>query len=107
MSTSSDTIESQATAAPDIPQSELPVPHSSLGSRNGKVARLSKRFATKSMIGLLDGISYPDIIERLGEPRQKPKARQPLLSGKNGEHQVWLAEQAFLAQTRAAAGVHR
>src|SRR5882724_40972 len=100
MSTSSDSIESQASAAPDIPQSELPVPHSSLGRANGKVARLAKPIRDQINDWLLDGISYPDIIERLGEQGKNLKPDN-LSQWKKREHQVWLAEQAFLAQTRA------
>src|SRR5438105_8424368 len=100
MNTSSNTIDSQATAAPDIPQSELPTPHFSLGRANGKVARLPKPLRDQINHWLLDGISYPDIIERLGEQGKNLKPDN-LSQWKKREHQVWLAEQTFLAQTRA------
>jgi hypothetical protein len=66
---------------------------------NGKVARLPKHLRDQINHGLLDGLSYPDIIERLGEPGNDLKPDN-LSEWKKRGYPSWLLGQAFLEQTR-------
>ena len=67
---------------------------------NGKVARLPRPLRDQINLWLLDGLSYPDIIQRLGELGKDLKPAH-LSEWKKRGHQDWLLEQAWLAQTRA------
>ncbi|HWX21140.1 MAG TPA: hypothetical protein VN578_14670 [Candidatus Binatia bacterium] len=67
---------------------------------NGKVSRLPKSIRDQINQWMLDGVSYPDIIERLGEHGKDLKPDN-LSQWKKRGHQDWLLEQAWLAQTRA------
>lgn len=49
---------------------------------------------------MLDGLSYPNIIQRLGD-QGKNLIPDNLSPWKKRGHQDWLLEQAWLAQTRA------
>jgi hypothetical protein len=67
---------------------------------NGKVARLPKPLRDQINQWVLDGASYPDIIQRLGD---HGKGLNPghLCEWKKRGFQDWLLEQAWLAETRA------
>jgi len=67
---------------------------------NGKVARLPKPLRDQVNHGLADGLSYPNIIERLGE-HGKDLRPDNLSEWKKRGHQVWLLEQTWLAEIRA------
>jgi hypothetical protein len=80
----------------DSPPESVPV----LDHRgNGKVARLPKAIRDQINHWLLDGLSYTDIIERLGEPGKHLNADH-LSEWKKRGYQSWLMGQAFLEQTR-------
>jgi len=66
---------------------------------NGKVARLPKNIRDQVNHWLVDGLTYPEIIERLGEHGKDFKPDN-LSQWKKRGHQDWLAEKAFLEQTR-------
>lgn len=68
--------------------------------RNGNVARLSKAVRDRVNHWIEDGVSYREIIERLGE-EGKGIDISNLSRWKDGGYQDWLAEQAFVARTRA------
>ncbi len=67
---------------------------------NGKVARLPKPLRDQINHWLTDGVSYPDIIERLGDHGKDLKPDN-LSQWKKRGHQDWLLEQNWLAETRA------
>jgi len=66
----------------------------------GKVARLPKPVRDKICNWMLDGLSYPDIIQQLG-PDGKDLNPGHLCEWKKRGYQDWLLEQAWLAETRA------
>ncbi len=68
--------------------------------RNGNVARLSKAVRDKVNGWIEDGVTYGEIIERLGEDGKGLDASN-LSRWKDGGYQDWLAAQAFVARTRA------
>jgi len=67
---------------------------------NGKVARLPKSVRDQINQWILDGATYPQIIARLGPAGADLKPGHLSEWRKRG-HQDWLAEQAFIARTRA------
>ena len=94
------------TARPaDSPPEPAPQPASAKesghdGRANGKVARLPKAVRDQINHWLLDGVSYPDIIQRLGEHGQDLRPAN-ISEWKKRAHQDWLVEQAFIERTRA------
>ena len=70
------------------------------GRANGKVARLHKPIRDQINHWILDGVSYPDIIQRLGQHGTDLKPDN-LSQWKKRGHQDWLVEQAFIERTRA------
>lgn len=67
---------------------------------NGNVARLPKSIREKINQMIQDGVSYPDIIETLGEHAEDISAVN-LSRWKNGGYQDWLTEQQFIERLRA------
>jgi hypothetical protein len=67
---------------------------------NGKVARLPKPIRDQINHWLLTGLSYPEIIERLGEQGQDLNPGH-LCEWKKRGYQDWLLQQNWLAETRA------
>ena len=67
---------------------------------NGKVACLPKAVRDQICNWMLDGLFYPDIIQRLGEHGHDLKPAH-LSEWKKRGYQNWILEQAWLAQTRA------
>jgi hypothetical protein len=65
----------------------------------GNIAQLSKADRDKVNQMLLDGFTYDQIINSLGEAG-KGLTRSNLTHWKNGAHKDWLAEQAFIESTR-------
>ena len=83
------------------PQTPAPEPAAPFAHRgNGKVARLPKPIRDQVNQWLLDGLSYPDIIQRLGD-HGRDLTPNCLSQWKKRGHQDWLLEQSWLAQTRA------
>ena len=68
--------------------------------RNGNVARLNKEVRDRINVMIEDGVSYPEIIERLGEDG-KGISVSNLSRWKDGGYADWLAEQAFVERLRA------
>jgi hypothetical protein len=60
--------------------------------RNGKIARLPKESRDRVNVMILDGVSYREIIERLG-PEGVGLNEQNLTNWKQGGYQDWLADQ--------------
>jgi len=95
-------------ASPDPPlqppdQGEIPIRQASPPSawrHNGKVARLPKTLRDKINLMIQDGVTFPDIIKNLGEPGQDLNVMN-LSRWKDSGYSDWLAEQAFIARTRA------
>jgi hypothetical protein len=89
-------------AAPTDPNQTPPTHDTSTSTwrHTGKIARLPKTVRDQINLLLEDGVSYPDIIQRLGDPG-KHLSVMNLSRWKNGGHKDWLAEQAFIARTRA------
>ena len=67
---------------------------------NGFVARLPKSARDQVNNWMLDGVSYPDIIERLGEQGKHLKPDH-LYQWKKRGHKDWLIHQDWLAERRA------
>ena len=76
------------------------VPEAGVYRRNGNVARLPKAVRNRINEMIQDGMSYREIIERLGE-EGKGLDISNLSRWKDGGYQDWLAEQAFIVRTRA------
>src|SRR2546427_6199518 len=72
----------------------------SVSRANGKIARLPKSIRDQINNWILDGLSYPDIIKRLGHHGKHLKPDN-LSQWKKRGFQDWLAEQAFIARVRA------
>ena len=70
------------------------------GRANGKIARLPKTIRDQINHWLLDGVSYPDIIQRLGE-HGKDLRPANLSEWKKRAYQDWLVQQAFIERTRS------
>jgi hypothetical protein len=70
------------------------------GRAHGKVARLPKATRDQINFWMRDGLSYPDIIQRLG-PQGEGLTPNNLSEWKRRAHQDWLVEQAFIERTRA------
>jgi hypothetical protein len=68
--------------------------------RNGNVARCPKALRDKINVMIQDGLSYRAIISALG-PQAMPLTPSTLSRWKKGGYQDWLAEQVFIARTRA------
>jgi hypothetical protein len=115
MNTNSVTLAPPITPTPDIPLEDAPitdqpsesspeaarVPGPCRGGRaNGKIARLPKPVRDQISHWLLDGVSYPDIIQRLGQ-HGKGLTSDNISQWKKRGHQDWLVEQAFIERTRA------
>ena len=64
---------------------------------NGRIARLPKALRDQVNNWILDGVSYPDIIQRLGEDGQGLRPNNLYQWKKNG-HQNWLLQREFLAE---------
>ena len=60
--------------------------------RNGRIAKLPKRLRNQVNVMLEDGLTYREIVERLGE-KGKGITRRHLLSWRKGGHQDWLKQQ--------------
>jgi len=72
--------------------------------RNGNVARLPKLIRDSMNEMLRDGLPYPAIIKKLNSsasPLPHTISEQNLSRWKDGGHQDWLKEQAWLEHTRA------
>src|ERR1051326_2081093 len=67
---------------------------------NGFVARLPKVMRDQLNQMMLDGVSYPQIIKRLGEPASHLKPDH-LYQWKKRGHKDWLVQQDWLAERRA------
>ena len=67
---------------------------------NGNVARLPKPLRDQINHWLLDGVSYPDIIRRLGDQGKHLKPDH-LYQWKKRGHKDWLLHQQWLAERRA------
>src|SRR4051812_15157492 len=78
---------------------ETPVhPPFGTGNRgNGFVARLPKAIRDQLNNMILDGVSYPEIIQRLGEPAKHLNPGH-LKEWKKRGHQDWLLQQNWLAE---------
>ena len=101
MNPNDQTLSPQAPAPPDPSLCDLPQPASAFQYRgNGKIARLPKSLRDQINLWMRDRLSYPDIIQRLGEHGNDLKPAH-LCEWKKRGHQDWLLEQAWLAQTRA------
>jgi hypothetical protein len=74
-------------------------PHSNC-RRKGNVARLPKAVRDQINVLIQDGVTYPGIIERLGEDG-KGLSTSNVSRWKDGGYQDWLLEQNWLADTRA------
>jgi hypothetical protein len=105
------TIEPSMARTIDLPEDDTPSdaplpeapqpPGASRGGRaNGKIARLPKPIRDQINHWLLDGVSYPDIIQRLGE-HGKDLTLDNISQWKKRAFQDWLVEQAFVERTRA------
>ena len=70
------------------------------GRANGKIARLPKTVRDQINEWISDGVSYPQIITRLG-PSGADLNPGHFSEWKKRGHQDWLVEQAFIARTRA------
>jgi hypothetical protein len=96
--------ENDAPPPNPIPETEPTSPRLSGACRdnrpNGKIARLPKTVRDQINHWLLDGVSYPDIIQRLGDCG-KDLTLDNLSQWKKRAHQQWLVEQAFIERTRA------
>jgi hypothetical protein len=89
---------------PETLTTETPAPPSEPGTPFayrgvGKVARLPKPARDKICAWMLNGLSYPDIIERLG-PDGKDLKPGHLCEWRKRGYQDWLLEQAWLSRTR-------
>jgi len=89
-------------ATPPLQDSTTPTlqspPHPAFGTGNrgnGKVARLPKTIRDQLNNMILDGVSYPDIIERLGEHGKGLKPGH-LCEWKKHGYQDWLLEREWL-----------
>jgi hypothetical protein len=113
MNTNLDTIERPVIPTTDLlpahtsdpppesaPTTANPILGTGLSRANGKIARLPKPIRDQINHWMLDGVSYPDIIQRLGEQGKDLKPDN-LSQGKKRGHQDWLVEQAFIERTRA------
>src|SRR5512140_1693813 len=67
--------------------------------RTGKIARLPKAVRDKLNQALADGLPYADIIAQLG-PDGAGLSEMNMSRWKDGGHQDWLKEQAWLDETR-------
>src|ERR1051325_1716426 len=78
-----------------------PIENPSLGEYrgNGFVARLPKALRDQVNQMILDGVSYPEIIRRLGEPGKHLKPDH-LSQWKKRGHKDWLIQQDWLAERR-------
>jgi hypothetical protein len=86
-----------------LSETEGPVSDSSCQTAyrgNGTVARLPKSIRDKINNWLLDGVSYPDIIGRLGDQGNHLKPDHIYQWKKRG-HKDWLIHQDWLAERRA------
>ncbi len=70
------------------------------GRNNGKIGRLPKSVRDQLNQLLLDGLPYPEIIQRLG-PAGQHLTPNNISQWRKGGHQAWLVEQSFLERTRA------
>ena len=92
--------DASAQVAPQEPQS-APAPAPCLVSRgNGFVARLPKTMRDQLNQMMLDGVSYPQIIKRLGDPASHLKPDH-LSEWKKRGHHDWLLQLLFLVQREA------
>ena len=93
-------MNTESEIADDQIPAPSPEPNSLFDYRgNGKVARLPRKIRDQINQWLLDGLSYPEIIERLGETGKDLKPDH-LSEWKKRGYQSWLMGQAFLEQTR-------
>src|SRR5690349_8008048 len=95
-STTSESVTADSAPSPCNSQPAAIFPHRG----HGKVARLPKPVRDQINHWLVDGLSYPQIIQRLGDDGQDLKPDN-LSQWKKRGHQDWLLEQAWLAQTRS------
>src|SRR5258705_5720663 len=105
MTTPAPTVISMAAADSD----DLPPPSvaesaktedSTNGRSNGKIARLSKTIRDQINHWLEDGVSYPEIIRRLGDDG-KDLTPNNVSQWKKRGHKDWLLHQDWLAERRA------
>jgi len=97
--------ESKASPSPTNPsiQQSTPSPHPAFCTAyrgNGFVARLPKTMRDQLNQMMLDGLSYPEIIKRLGDPASHLKPDH-LSEWKKRGHKDWLVQQDWLAERRA------
>jgi hypothetical protein len=81
----------------DLNRQETPL---STWRHNGKVARLPKDLRDKINIMLQDGVTYPAILQSLGEPGKGLNVMN-LSRWKDTGYKDWLLEQTWLDHTRA------
>ena len=87
------------------PQPTDPPPHPAFGTGNrgnGKIARLPKTVRDQINNWLMDGLSYPDIIDRLGEHGKELKPNHLYEWKKRGYHD-WLIERDWLERLSSKA----
>jgi hypothetical protein len=86
----------------DLPDGSSPARQTSSSTwrNNGKVAHLPKAIRDKINIMLQDGLTYPLIIQSLGEDG-KDLNTMNLSRWKDSGYQDWLLQQTWLSQTRA------
>jgi len=87
---------------PDGPSANSAPQETSLSTwrHNGKVAHLPKTVRDKINLMIQDGVTYPAIIQRLGEEGKGLNVMN-LSRWKDTGYKDWLLEQAFIARTRA------
>jgi hypothetical protein len=98
-----DRVEEPKVAAPELSGNGIGKSKELAGARyrrNGNVARLPKAVRDRINMMIEDGVPYVEIIERLGEDGNGLD-KSNLSRWKNGGHQDWLVEQAFIRRTRA------
>jgi hypothetical protein len=86
--------------APEAEVAPAPPLAASAYRGNGFVARLPKTIRDQLNQMMLEGVSYPQIIKRLGDPASHLKPDH-LSEWKKRGHQDWLVQQDWLAERRA------
>ena len=92
-------LPSEPTEPPQPNDSSLEMPASNHRG-NGKIARLPKTVRDQINNWILDGLSYPDIIERLGEQGEELKPGH-LCEYKKRGHQDWLRQREWFEHITA------
>lgn len=102
MTPTTQTESDSRTAVATVPDSQATAESSpkTPSRRKGNIARLPKAVRDQINLMLEDGLTYPAILKSIGDHGVgiHPSC---LTRWKNGGHQDWLLEQAFIARTRA------